>query len=128
MNPHLDAWHRIIANKDWKALGAMLAEDAQFHSPFAHTPKQGRAAVQGVLATVCDVFEDFQYHRQWVDGGEWALEFSAKVSGLQLKGIDLVTLNDAGMITRFEVLIRPANALQALGAEMGRRLAAMGID
>ncbi|MDJ0837023.1 MAG: nuclear transport factor 2 family protein [Acidobacteriota bacterium] len=128
MNKHLEEWHRIVQHKDWEALGNMLAEDATFHSPFAWTPKEGRRAVQGVLATVCEVFQDFQYHRQWVDDGEWALEFSAKVSDLQLKGLDLVTLNDQGIITRFEVLIRPVNALQALGAEMGRRLAAIGIS
>ena len=123
----LAEWHRIIAEGDMAALHHLLAENVTFHSPFAWTPKQGRALTGGILATVSEVFEDFTYHRQWVDGPEWALEFSARVNGLELKGLDLVSLDEEGLIVRFEVLVRPANALAELGAEMGRRLTVRGL-
>ena len=42
----------------------------------------------------------------------------------RLKGIDQIRFDDEGLIVDFEVMIRPLNALQALGAEMGARLAA----
>jgi hypothetical protein len=45
-----------------------------------------------------------------------------------LRGIDLIEVNEQGKIVDFEVMIRPANALQTLGAEMGRRLAANNSD
>jgi len=118
----LSEWHRIVAQKDMGALPAILAEDVRFHSPFVWTPKQGKRETHLILATVGGVFEDFTYHRQWIDGREWALEFSARIGDLNLKGLDLVSLNEEGLITTFEVLIRPANALKALGEEMGRRL------
>jgi hypothetical protein len=40
-----------------------------------------------------------------------------------LKGIDLIHFDDNGLITEFEVMVRPATGLQALGQEMARRLA-----
>ena len=52
------------------------------------------------------------------------LEFSAKVGDKSLKGIDMIRFDETGKIVDFEVMIRPFNALQALGAEMGARLAA----
>ncbi|MNP87064.1 hypothetical protein D3C76_1877120 [compost metagenome] len=52
------------------------------------------------------------------------LEFSARVGAKQLKGIDMIRFNEEGKIVEFEVMVRPMSALQALGDEMGRRLAA----
>ena len=51
------------------------------------------------------------------------LEFSARVGDRQLKGIDMIRFDEAGLITDFEVMVRPMSGLQALGEEMGRRLA-----
>ncbi|MGH8354209.1 MAG: nuclear transport factor 2 family protein, partial [Pseudomonas sp.] len=71
------------------------------------------------------VFEDFRYHRQLVsaDGLNLVLEFSARVGERELKGIDMIRFDEDGKIVDFEVMIRPMSGLQALGEEMGRRLA-----
>jgi hypothetical protein len=81
--------------------------------------------VSTILTTVLQVFEDFTYHREMATPGglDVALEFSARVGDRQLKGIDLIRFNDKGKIVDFEVMVRPMSGLQALGAEMGRRLA-----
>jgi len=50
------------------------------------------------------------------------LEFSARVGDKSLKGVDLIRFDADGLIVDFEVMIRPFNGLQALGAEMGARL------
>ncbi|MNO82534.1 hypothetical protein D3C76_738130 [compost metagenome] len=52
------------------------------------------------------------------------LEFSARVGGKELKGIDMIRFNEQGRIVEFEVMVRPLSGLQALGEEMGRRLGA----
>lgn len=57
------------------------------------------------------------------DGHSVVLEFSAQVNGKQLKGIDMIRFDEAGKIVEFEVMIRPLNALQALGEEMAQPLA-----
>jgi 2,4-dienoyl-CoA reductase (NADPH2) len=78
-----------------------------------------------ILSTVLKVFEDFKYHREMVsaDGLSVVLEFSAKVNGKELKGVDLIAFDQDGKIVDFEVMVRPMSALQALGEEMGQRLA-----
>lgn len=122
-NLHLDRWHHIVFNRDLAELQAILADDVIFRSPFVWRPYQGRQATWIILSTVIDVFQDFGYHRELVDGDNWALEFSARVGDLALKGIDLIRLDGDGRIIEFEVFVRPFNGLQALGAEMARRLA-----
>ena len=123
----LTRWHAMINARDLPALPELLAANVEFRSPFAFTPYRGRPAVAALLQTVIQVFRDFRYHRQFVAGDSVALEFSAFVGDLSLKGIDLIRLDEDGRIVDFEVMIRPANALMALGEEMGRRLAAQGI-
>jgi len=79
-----------------------------------------------ILSTVIEVFEDFTYHRSFVaeDSRSVVLEFSAKVSGRQLKGIDMIRIDDDGRIVEFEVMVRPLSGLQALAEQMAARLAA----
>ena len=71
------------------------------------------------------MFVDFAYHRELAsaDGLNVVLEFSAKVGERELKGIDMIRFDEAGKIVEFEVMVRPMSGLQALGDEMGRRLA-----
>ncbi|MBO0494049.1 nuclear transport factor 2 family protein [Pseudomonas sp. Marseille-Q1929] len=121
----LQRWHTMLASRDLTALPELLAPDAVFRSPMAHTPYPGAPVVALILNTVINVFEDFAYHRELAsaDGLSVVLEFSARVGDKQLKGIDLIRFNEQGQIIEFEVMIRPLSGLQALGEEMGRRLA-----
>ncbi len=121
-NIHLERWHRIVFGRDTGDLQAMLAEDVVFRSPYVWRPYHGRQATWLILSTVLDVFQDFAYHRELIDGDNWALEFSARVGDLSLKGIDLIRLDADGRIVEFEVFVRPFNGLQALGATMAARL------
>ncbi len=120
----LEKWHVMVASKDLAQLDAIIHPDAVFRSPMAFKPYQSAQAVALLLRTVLTVFEDFTYHRQLVsaDGRSVVLEFSARVGEKQLKGIDLIQFDADGLITDFEVMIRPMSGLQALGAEMGARL------
>ncbi|MGO4307012.1 MULTISPECIES: nuclear transport factor 2 family protein [unclassified Cupriavidus] len=120
----LDTWHQMIATHSMDALGSIVADDVVFRSPVAHTPYPGRAAIQLVLTTVNEVFENFRYHRSLVseDGHSVVLEFSASVGGKALKGIDMIRFDAAGKIAEFEVMIRPRSGLEALGAAMAARL------
>ena len=122
----LARWHEMVAAGDLSQVGAMAREDVVFRSPVAHTPYEGRETLTLVLSTVSKVFEDFTYHRTFVteDGLSVALEFSAHVGGKKLKGADFIRFDEDGMIAEFEVMIRPASGLMALGQEMGARIGA----
>lgn len=122
----LDLWHRFVETRDAQILTELLDENVNFHSPFVWKPKHGRQMTTAILLTVTEVFADFRYVREILDGANWALEFEARVGELTLRGVDLIQLNADGKISDFEVMIRPANALQKLGEEMGVRLAAKG--
>lgn len=118
----LNCWHEIIASGDTARLRSLLAPDCVFRSPVAYQPYAGAERTALVLAAAAAVFEDFRYHRQFADGNDIALEFSARIGATELKGIDLIHFDDSGLITEFEVMVRPASGLQALGQEMARRL------
>ncbi len=121
----LKAWHAMVAAGDLSELPSILHRKAVFRSPMAHTPYPSAQAVQLILGTVVKVFEDFTYHRTYTseDGMSAILEFSAKVNGKELKGIDQIRFDEEGKIVDFEVMVRPMSGLQALGDEMAKRLA-----
>lgn len=123
----LDTWHTLVERKDLAALEAIVHPDAVFRSPMAFKPYGPAPALLLVLRTVITIFQNFSYHRQFAsdDGLNVVLEFSAEVDGKQLKGIDMIRFDESGLIVEFEVMVRPFNALQALGAAMGARLGQM---
>lgn len=120
----LQRWHDMLERKDFSQLSEIVHPEAMFRSPIANTPYAPAQALILVLTTVIQVFENFSYHRQLAsgDGLNVVLEFSAQVDGKNLKGIDLIRFNSEGQIVEFEVMARPLNALQALGAQMAARL------
>lgn len=121
----LKTWHSMIASQDLSKLSDIVHPQAVFRSPMAHQPYASSQAVVLILTTVSGVFQDFVYHREFCtdDGSNVILEFSATVADKQLKGIDMIRFNEDGKIVEFEVMIRPMSGLQALGQEMGARLA-----
>lgn len=128
-NPHIAAslavWHECVATGDMNRLDEILADDVRFHSPVVWKPKDGKPIVKTILATAASVFENFAYHREMTDGTTWTLEFSATIGDRSLKGVDIIRFNEDGKIVEFEVMVRPGTGLEALGNEMGRRLAAL---
>ena len=117
-------WHKMVDEKDLSKLGNFLSEQAVFRSPMAHTPYPGKMAVYFALSNVIEVFENFTYHRELISETDRSamLEFTADVSGKTLKGVDIITFNEAGLITEFEVFIRPMSGLSALAVQMAPRM------
>lgn len=120
----LDAWHRMVAARDLTSVESLCAREAVFHSPVAHAPYAGAAMVAAFLQQAVKTFENFRYHRTFVGGPrDVVLEFSASVTGKDVRGIDMITFDVEGRIVEFEVMVRPASGLQALGTEMAHRMA-----
>lgn len=115
----LKKWHEMIAKVDLSDLESIVAENAVFRSPVANTPYPGKKVVCIVLRGAMKVFEDFVYHRELFDGeNSVCLEFAARVGDKTLKGIDLVRFDADGKIAEFEVMVRPATGVMALGEAM----------
>jgi hypothetical protein len=122
MKETLARWHQFVATKDVALLNEILAENVRLHSPFVWKPKEGRAAAIAILSTVMNVFEDFHYVREIAGERDLVLEFAARIGDLQLRGVDLITFDDDGLMVDFEVMVRPGNALMALAEQMRARL------
>lgn len=119
-------WHAMLQTRDMSILNELLAEDVVFRSPVAYQPYPGKQVVFFILSNVIQIFENFTYHREFYteDGMNVVLEFSANVGEKKLKGIDMIQLNEQGQIIDFEVMLRPKSGLEALAAQMGKRMAA----
>ena len=119
----LAAWHRMVDARDLSEVASLCAPTAVFRSPVAFTPYEGAPLVAQFLQQALQVFEDFAYHRTfYADDHSVVLEFSARVGDKKLKGIDMIRFDADGRMSDFEVMVRPATGLQALGAEMARRM------
>lgn len=117
VNRFLAAWHKAVSAKNTAFLDDWVTEDAVMVSPAFWTPKGPKAYVMAILKSVTFNLTDFVYDKEWIDGSDLCLEFSARIGDVRLRGIDRMTLDSSGRMTRIEVFIRPANALMAL-AEM----------
>jgi hypothetical protein len=122
MADSLVRWHTFVREQDLQALSEALAEDVLFHSPVLWKPNTGKATAILYLSNAARVLEDFVYLRQFSGENCVVLEFSARVGALSVKGVDIIQFNEAGQISDFEVMVRPASGLQALAA-MAHQLA-----
>jgi len=120
----LTEWHRIVAERDLVALETVLAEDIAIGAPPYWEKLRGRPLVHYLLGRIVHTIEDFTYQREWQDGNELALEFSGHVGDHQLQGIDLITLNERGVIQNLDVLMRPVNAVLSLREVIAPQMAA----
>jgi hypothetical protein len=116
-------WITYVREQDMQALAEALADDVLLRSPAVWKPKEGKATVMLYISSVARVLQDFTFHRQFVGDHGAVLEFSARVGQLSVKGVDIIQLNAEGQIVDFEVMVRPANGLQALATAMAQQLA-----
>ncbi|MGH2451161.1 MAG: nuclear transport factor 2 family protein [Candidatus Limnocylindria bacterium] len=110
----------------------LFHEDAAFRSPVPFKPYQGRDQVLKVLRAaeqVLGIGGKFRYLHQLEDPDDRVaiLEFATEVDGKQVEGIDKLTFDEDGLITELKVMIRPASALQLVGAKMAEEFPRVGL-
>ena len=106
--------------------------DAAFLSPVLFKPYKGRDQVMKVLRAAKQVLAiggTFRYLHQLEDADDRVaiLEFVTEVDGKQVEGIDKLTFSEDGLITELKVMIRPASALQLVGAKMAEEFPRVGL-
>ena len=110
----------------------LFSEDAVFRSPVLFKPYEGRDQVLKVLRAaerVLGAGERFRYVHQLEDPNDRIaiLEFATEVDGKQVEGIDKLTFDEDGRIIELKVMIRPASALQVVGAKMAEEFERVGL-
>jgi hypothetical protein len=111
----------------------LFREDATFRSPILFKPYQGLDQVIKVLqaaARVLGLGGGFRYVHQLEDAHDRVaiLEFEAEVDGKRVEGIDKLTFDEQGLITEMKVMLRPASALQVVGAKMAEEFPRVGLS
>ena len=78
---------------------------------------------------VLGVCGHFRYLHQREDANDRVpvLEFATEVDGKHIEGIDKLTFDEHGLITEVKVMLRPASALQAVGATMADEFERLGV-
>lgn len=69
----MHAFRKCVEARDLDGMRDLLADSVQFTSPVAYAPYPGKAITAAILETVIEVFEDFRYVREIVDGDDSAL-------------------------------------------------------
>jgi hypothetical protein len=73
-----------------------------------------------LLTAVSRVFQDFRYQRTFIEesGRGMVMLFEAKVGNRQVEGVDILRLDEHGLVDDFRVMVRPHSALEALMSAM----------
>jgi hypothetical protein len=121
-NASLAHWLAMVVEDDFRALPSIIAAEAVYHSPVEWHPYPGRDLVCLLVRTAAGVFEDFAYRRQFAAGDDAALEFTARVGGIEMKGVHILAFNAAGEIADIDLLARPAKGVMALGNGIGAKV------
>jgi hypothetical protein len=114
-------------SKDIAAASELFAEDIVFHSPATFHPFVGRETVTRLLEIVADTFEDFRYTDEIEANGLHALIFRAGIGGREIEGLDLIRLDEQGLIADFTVMLRPISGLLPFAQAMGEKVQAAGL-
>jgi hypothetical protein len=117
-----------VETGDIGAVRELLAADIVFHSPVTFHPFVGRETVVGLLEQVAQVFADFRYTDELQAVKAHALIFRAKVGDREVEGLDLLRLDEQGLICDFTVMVRPLSGLIPFAQEMGERAASAGLQ
>jgi hypothetical protein len=115
--------------RDATAVRAAFSPDVVLHSPIITTPFRGRDEVGDLFEVVLEVLGPISYLAE-VPGDPHVLSFRTDVKGIELEGVDLLQLDEAGLIKEITVLLRPfpgvAAFLKATGPKLARRRGGAG--
>ena len=118
----MQAFRNAVESGDIDAAIACLSEDVRFRSPAVFRPYEGKEAVAFLLRNVFEVFADFAYDDELVQGNRSVLFFRTRVGEKLIEGIDDLTVGEDGLIKDFRVMVRPLSGALALAEAMAARL------
>ncbi len=118
----LQAWHRIVREREAAGLDALLADDGVPYSPVVRAPQAGKAVTRLDLGAALQVLGDalLRSVRQIVGPRDTAMALEVVLDGIAVSGVDLLRFDREGRIVAFKVLIRPLKAID----RVQRRVAA----
>jgi ketosteroid isomerase-like protein len=138
----VENWHKLLRGELEGGLDAILADDVVFYSPIVFSPQKGKAItklyLEAAFATLAgdpdadsgesretQESKKFRYAKEVISGNHAFLEFETHAAGKYINGVDIISCNDAGLISEFKVMIRPLQAVNLLHQQMATMLEKM---
>lgn len=120
----LQRWRDFVRSHDPAALWDALHPDVVFESPVVHTPQRGRDITFKYLTSVVKILggPTFRFTGEWTNDTGAVLEFANDIDGITINGVDIITCDAEGRITRFKVMVRPLKAINLLHRLMAEQL------
>jgi len=119
----IETWHEVVRTQDQNLLDNILDKDCVFYSPVVHSPQLGKDLTLLYLSAAAHVFkEGFRYTKEIVVDRHAVLEFECEIDEISVNGVDLISLNDEGLIAEFKVMVRPLKAINILHKKMAEML------
>jgi hypothetical protein len=136
----VERWHDFLRGNLEGGLDSLLHDECVFLSPIVFTPQRGREITKTYLTAAGSTLAGsgvatsgskgserrFRYVKQVLAGHHAVLEFETWIGDTLVNGVDIITCDDAGMITEFKVMIRPLQAVNAVHEQMRKALEAAG--
>ena len=111
-----------LAAKDLERYSAWFADDMRLYTPIHEEPIVGKQAACQILPVVFSIFGNFHYPDLIVGQQTHALFFRAEIDAIALEGIDYVRTDENGLVTEFNVMMRPLAAITALSTAIGAKV------
>jgi hypothetical protein len=115
--------------RDAAAVRAAFAPDVVLNSPIITTPFRGREEVGDLFEVILEVLGPITYLAE-IPGDPHVLSFRTDVKGTEIEGVDLLRLDENGLVNEITVLLRPfpgiAAFLKATGPKLARRRGGAG--
>jgi hypothetical protein len=124
MNEPVSKWHEVVKNRDYNLLTKILHDDVIFYSPVVYSPQHGKDITLKYLAAASEVFNssNFKYIKEINNQNFTSLEFTLTIEDTEINGIDLISWDDAGLITEFKVFMRPLRGVNLMHKLMQQML------
>ena len=123
----IEKWHGFVSGETTEGLDELLADDVEFFSPIVFTPQRGKEITALYLLAASQTLGQggFRYTKELLSDDTAMLEFETTMDGKYVNGIDIIRIDEAGLIVEFRVMIRPLQAVHAVHAAMGAMLASL---
>ena len=117
-HPTIESFFIAIKSHNVDELMSILDKNVVFKPPTYWKEWQGQEVVARILTHVGSVFKNLEYKRVLCNRSDYFLEFSCNIGQLDATGVDMITLNERGLIKNFEVVMRPYKSVGELRKAM----------
>ncbi|WP_028401911.1 nuclear transport factor 2 family protein [Ectobacillus panaciterrae] len=116
-------WENAFTEKFQDAFAETFAENVVLEAVILNSPIKGRDNVQKVMKEASKIYEILTFTRGTTAGLQEYIEWEAQTfSGVQLKGVTILTRNENGALAHIAIHHRPLRSALQFSTLLGERL------